>query len=430
MELEKQRLLISSLVSNRDLLALCAGIIRPSYFDPSLKKAVKFTLDYFEKYRDAPRVDTVRAETGVQLFELGEVGRAESAYISTELETHCRNKAIEEAILAGPALLQKGDFSKILDTLKAAINVGLQKDIGIDYFHNPADRLLRTLQTEARISTGIPELDDLLGGGLLRQELILFLANSGGGKSINMLNLAKNLLARGLHGAYFTLEMAEGVVSKRLDSMISRVSQIDLLKEITKVSTSIENAAKKMGRFIIKRFPENRTTVHDIRSYLTQLEQSTGFWPDFIVVDYIDIMGTTANISMDNLFIKDKFVTEEVRSLGFDYNAIVISAAQLGRGAIDAEKLTQAHIQGGMSKINTSDWSLAVVQNDLMRSVGEVYYELLKARNSAGVGKRILLKQDPVSLAVTSPSASALKVKTELKLKRGPGSDLSDLIDI
>jgi hypothetical protein len=133
---------------------------------------------------------------------------------------------------------------------------------------------------------------------------------------------------------------------------------------------------------------------------------------------------------MDNLFIKDKFVTEEVRSLGFDYNAIVISAAQLGRGAIEAEKLTQAHIQGGMSKINTSDWSMAVVQNDLMRSVGEVYYELLKARNSAGVGKRILLKQDPVSLVVTSPSAPTLKVKTELKIKRGPGSDLSDLIDI
>ena len=429
MELEKQRLLISSLASNRELLALCASMIRPSYFDASLKKSVKFLLDYFEKYRDAPKIEAVRAETGVQLFDVGEVGRAESSYISTELEVHCRNKAIEEAILAGPALLQKGDFSKILETLKSAITVGLQKDIGIDYFHSPQERLLRTLQTEARISTGIAELDELLGGGLARQELILFLANSGGGKSMNMLNLGKNLLAQGLNGAYITLEMAEGVVSKRLDSMISKVGGGNLLKEISKVSTSIENAAKKMGRFIIKRFPESRTTVHDIRSFLTQLEQSQGFRPDFIIVDYIDIMGTTANISYDNLFVKDKYVTEEVRSLGFDYDAIVISASQLGRAAIEAERLTQAHIQGGISKINTSDWALAVVQNDLMRSVGEVYYELLKARNSAGVGRRILLKSDPISLVVSSPTTPSLKVPSPVQIKKSPG-DLTDLIDI
>jgi hypothetical protein len=245
---------------------------------------------------------------------------------------------------------------------------------------------------------------------------------------MNMLNLAKNLLAQGLSGAYFTLEMGEGVVSKRLDTMISAVSATNLLKEISKVSTAIENASRKMGRFIIKRFPENRTTIHDLRAFLTQLEQSQGFRPDFIVVDYIDIMGTTANIKMDNLFVKDKYVTEEIRSLGFDYNCIMISAAQLGRGALDAEKLTQGHIQGGMSKINTSDWVLAVHQSDLMRSVGEVYYELLKARNSAGVGRRVLLKQDPVSLVVSSPTKPSLKLPASQPKK--PAGDLSDLMDI
>lgn len=402
MDIEKQRLVLSCLLSSRDLMALCSSILKPSYFDPSLKKTVRFMVEYFEKYKDIPKIQTVRAEGGVPLEDVGSIAKADVAYIADEVETFCRNRAVTEAIIAGPELLQKGDMGQIVQTLRDAISVGLQKDLGVDYFLNPEERLRKTLETNSKISTGIPELDDAIGGGIGRQELLLFAANSGGGKSMTMLNLAKNFLTQGLNGVYISLEMAEGVVSKRLDSMITKISQDSLLKEMQKAAVIIENAAGNMGKFIIKRMPENRTNVNTIRSYLQQLEQSTGFQPDFIVVDYIDIMGTTMSISYDNLFVKDKYVTEEVRSLGFDFDAIVISASQLGRSAIDAEKLNQAHIQGGISKINTSDYTVGIKQDDLMRASGEIYFEILKSRNSAGVGKRLHLGWDPISLCINS----------------------------
>lgn len=402
MELEKQKLLVSVLAGNRDLMALCSGIIKPSYFDPSLKKSVRFLKEYFEKYKDVPRAPVVRAETGLVLDEVGEINKGEMKFVSEEIETFCRNRAMTEAILSGPELIQKGDFGQVLTVLKDAISVGLVKDLGMDYFMNPEERLKNTLVTQARISTGWAELDDLTGGGLGRQELIMFAANSGGGKSMTMLNLGKNLLAQGLNGVYISLEMSESVVSKRLDSMISMIGQDNLLKEMQKVASLIEKAGGKMGKFIIKRMPENRTNINTIRSYLLQLEQATGFKPDFIIVDYIDIMGTTMSISMDNLFVKDKYVTEEVRSLGYDFDCIMISASQLGRGAIDAEKLSQAHIQGGISKINTSDYTIGIKQDDLMRASGEIYFEGLKTRNSAGTGVRKLLGWDPISLNITS----------------------------
>lgn len=402
MELEKQKLLVSVLAGNRDLMALCSGIIKPSYFDPSLKKSVRFLKEYFEKYKDVPRAPVVRAETGLVLDEVDEINKGEMKFVSEEIETFCRNRAMTEAILSGPELIQKGDFGQVLTVLKDAISVGLVKDLGMDYFMNPEERLKNTLVTQARISTGWAELDDLTGGGLGRQELIMFAANSGGGKSMTMLNLGKNLLAQGLNGVYISLEMSESVVSKRLDSMISMIGQDNLLKEMQKVASLIEKAGGKMGKFIIKRMPENRTNINTIRSYLLQLEQATGFKPDFIIVDYIDIMGTTMSISMDNLFVKDKYVTEEVRSLGYDFDCIMISASQLGRGAIDAEKLSQAHIQGGISKINTSDYTIGIKQDDLMRASGEIYFEGLKTRNSAGTGVRKLLGWDPISLNITS----------------------------
>lgn len=402
MELEKQRLVLSCIVSNRDLLALTSAIIKPSYFDPSLKKTVKFIQEYFEKYKDIPKIATVRAEGGMPLELVEGMTRADAQYVAAEIETFCREQAVIEAIQSGPELIQKGDFGKIIEHLKSAISVGLQKDMGMDYFADPEERLRQTLVTQAKISTGIPELDAALGGGVSRQELLLFAANSGGGKSMTKLNVGINFLKQGLNGVYISLEMAEGIVSKRADSMITKIGQDSLLKEISKAASLIEKAGQKMGKFIIKRMPENRTNINTIRSYLQQLEQSTGFRPDFIIIDYIDIMGTTMSISYDNLFVKDKYVTEEVRSLGFDFDCIMMSSSQLGRGAIDAEKLNQAHIQGGISKINTSDYTVGIKQDDLMRAAGEIYLEIMKSRNSDGVGKRILLGWDPVSLTIYS----------------------------
>lgn len=410
MEIEKQQLIIGAMAENRDLLALCNGIIKPSYFDPTLKKTVKFLSEYFQKYSDTPKANVIKAECGIDLPSTGKLNKAELQWIGDELEVFCRNRAMAEAIMRGPEHLQKNDYGAIMEDMKAAISVGLQKDLGIQYFENPLSRLKDTLITQARISTGIPELDAMIGGGLSRQELLLFTANSGGGKSMNMLNLAKNLLLQGYNGVYISLEMAEGVVTKRMDSMISHVGQENLLKEMTSVAAEIEKVGASAGKFYVKRMPENRTNINHIRSYIEQLRQSTGFTPDFIVIDYLDIMTSTHSISLENLFVKDKYVTEEVRSLGFDFDCMMISASQLGRGAIEAEKLTQAHIQGGISKINTADYVIGIKQDDLMRAAGEIIYDCMKSRNSGGVGTRATLGWDAISLNIVSRIAESQKL--------------------
>jgi len=421
MELEKQRLVLSLIASNRDLMALCSAIMKPSYFDPSLKKTVKFMGEYFAQYKDVPKVQTIRAETGSILDAAETITRADIEYVSKEVESFCQQQAAVEALVKGSELVQKGEYGKIIELFKEAVSVGLIKDSGIDYFKDPKERMEKTLITDARIPTGWQELDDAIGGGLGRQELILFAANSGGGKSMTMLNLGRNLLARGLNGVYVSLEMAEGVVSKRLDSMITHIAQENLLKELEKAAAAVSAASENMGRLFIKRMPENRTNINTIRAYITQLEQQHGFRPDFIIVDYVDIMGTTQQISSDNLFVKDKYVTEEIRSLGFDFDCIMISASQLGRSAIEAEKLNQGHIQGGISKINTSDYTVAIKQDDLMRASGEINFEILKARNGTGVGKRIFLGWDPISLLIKSLKSKA----GGLALKRKAAPTLS-----
>lgn len=305
MEIDKQKMLVSYLLSDQDLFATCHGIVKPSFFDPSVKRLVSFSQEYFEKYKQVPSQEVVKAETGMDIPKKT-LTKAEVKYASDEVERFCKNKAMEAMILGAPKLLHEGDFGKIEMNMKAAISVSLNRDLGLDYFNNPELRLKKLLDSTRLIPTLWTEVDEVLGGGVGRQELLLFAANSGVGKSITMLNLSVNLLMQGLNGIYFTLELSEEVVAKRMDSMITGIGQQDIFKNINKISHDLEQIKDQMGKFYVKRFPESSTNANHLRAYIKEFEAVNGFLPDFIVIDYLDLMTTNHKIPADNLFIKDK----------------------------------------------------------------------------------------------------------------------------
>ena len=414
MDIEKQRLLVTQLLSDHDLFATCHSIVKANYFDPTIKKIVLFSQNYFEKYKTVPSSEIVKAETGIELATKS-LSQDQVKYAADQVEEFCKNKAIENAILGAPSLLQNGNFGKIETSLKEALSVGLNRNLGTDYFKDPELRLNKLLDGSSFIKTGWDDLDFILEGGVGRQELLLFGANSGVGKSVIMLNLALNLLIQRLNGIYFSFELAESVVAKRLDSMLTSIPQGKIAENIHKIASEIEERRSSLGKFFIKRLPESTTTANKIRTYVKEFGYTHGYLPDFMVLDYLDLMTTSQNIPLDNLFVKDKYVAEEVRALGFEFDCLMITASQLGRAALDAPHIHQGHIQGGISKINTADNFIAIIQNDQHRANGEYWFELGKTRNANGVGKKILLRWDSQSLRVSNN-------KQPLTLKRGSGS--------
>jgi replicative DNA helicase len=416
MDLEKQKLLLQCLLSSPDLFARCSAILKPDYFDAALKKSVNFALAFFEQYHIVPKLEIMKAETGFNSEHIS-LDKQELKFVADEIEHFCREQAARLTILQAPKLMEKGDMMGVLEMMKQAVTISLLRDLGLDYFKDIESRLLGELENPPLISSGWKDVDAKLGY-LERQTLLLFSANSGVGKSISMANLAVNLLQQGLNGIYFTLEMSESRIAKRFDSMISGVSQAEILKNIGVVANTIEGASVKMGNLYVKRLPESTTNANHIRAYLKEFEQTNGFIPDFIVVDYLDLMASTRNVSAENLFIKDKYVAEELRAIGFEYDCLVITASQLGRGAIEAEKITQAHVQGGISKVQTADAMIAIVQTEAMKAAGEYIFEYLKTRNSDGVGKKTVLRWNPLTLRVTDLDVQPeFKIDTSVKNK-------------
>lgn len=326
----KQKIILELLLANQDLFARCNSIIKPSYFDASLKKGVSYLQTHFEKYRELPSPIILKAETGLGA-DIHALSKGEQDYVADEIEVFCRNKAVEEAIYAGPDLLEKGDYETIWQKIREAAQISLNRDLGLSYFENPAARLHDLANNSPYLLSGWTEFDELVGG-VAKQEIVLFAAASGVGKSIVMSNLAINLVRQGYRGVYITLELADRVVGKRLDSMVTGINQKEILFNIDEVADKVLAFKQKTGGDLyVKRMPETITTANHIRAYLKEFQQSQGYTPDFVIVDYLDLMMSNRNVSLENVWLADKFKSEELRAVGAEFDLAMITASQLGR---------------------------------------------------------------------------------------------------
>jgi len=407
----KQRLLLRYLISSPDLFAITNPIIKSEYFDPEVRKATKFIQSYYNEYRALPDSDQIHAETSVDL-QPTDVSGDKYAYCVTEVEQFCKRKAMEHAVLQSVGLIEKEDYGSVEALIRNAVTVGITKSLGLDYYEDPLTRLERLRNTALPISTGWKAVDDVCGGGWNRGDLIIFSANSGGGKSVTMENWADRMNNQGYNGIYFSFELNEDLISKRHDSIVTGIHQAEVLMRYKEVAAAVVNARGKKGHLQIKHM--NSPTPNDLRAFLKEYELKFKRRPDFIVVDYIAGMRSDEKIDSNDVYTKDKYVSEALRAIASEYNAIVATASQQNRDAIDKLELNQGNIAGGISKVDTCDVYISIVMTDAMRASGDMMFQFLKTRSSDGVGKNVHLSWDPKTLRVSdSTKDNVISLKSE-----------------
>jgi replicative DNA helicase len=186
----------------------------------------------------------------------------------------------------------------------------------------------------------------------------------------------------------------------RIDSMMTNTSSKEIFKDIDTVEMKVKMMQKKAGGLQIKYMPA-QSTVNDIRAYLKELQVKTGKKVDFLCVDYLDlIMPVSAKVSPNDLFVKDKYVSEELRNLAKELNVLFVTASQLNRAAVEEIEFDHSHISGGISKINTADNVFGIFTSRAMRERGRYQIQLMKTRSSAGVGQKVDLEFDLETLRI------------------------------
>ena len=375
-------------------------------FDRSLKSAAEFIKTHCANHNTMPTFEQINAVCKTDLQPAPGLNEDHYNWFLDEFEGFTKQKELERAILKAADLLEKGDYSPVEKLIKDAVQISLTKDMGTDYFADPRARLMRIKDNNGQVSTGWLTLDKLLYGGFNRGELNIFAGGSGSGKSLFMQNIAVNWMLLGLNGVYITLELSEELTSMRIDSMLANISSKDIFKEIDAVDMKIRMVGKRAGNLQIKYMPA-QSTVNDIRAYLKELQIKTGQKLDFVMLDYMDLlMPVSAKVSPSDLFVKDKYVAEEVRNLAKELQMLLVTASQLNRSAVEEIEFDHSHISGGISKINTADNLFGIFTSRAMREHGRYQLQCMKTRSSSGVGQKIELEFDIDTLRIRDATES------------------------
>jgi replicative DNA helicase len=269
------------------------------------------------------------------------------------------------------------------------VNFADDEDLGSDFddaeSHSQDSSLFK-------IKSGFDTIDYMLGGGWDQSTLNLLMAQTSGGKSLWMQNLAVKSANFGYNVLYITLEMSERKVMKRLGSMrlkipINDYDEVSKNSELIKKKIeSLKNVGdgdlfeKKLGKIITKFWAAGTATINDFDNYLQKLKEKRGIKVDLVVVDYITLIATPKG-SNDNLYTKGKHLAEGLRAIAAKWKVPVISAIQVAKDAWNAADITLEQIPESKAIAETADTFFCIIRTEEMRRQNLYRFKLLKQRD-------------------------------------------------
>jgi replicative DNA helicase len=373
---------LGALLTQRQFLINIIDSLDAEYFESSAHKwIVEYIQKYFSQYHTTPTVETMSIEVKKienEVLRISIVEALKDAYkmsdqsdlewVEAEFSSFCRNQQVKTAILNSVQLLEMNDFDSILQLISKAVRSGEDKTVGLDY----------NLDIEARyreddrncIPFPWPVFNEMTQGGYGKGDLVLVFGNPGGGKSWVVTAMGAYAAALGFNVVHYSLELGEGYVGKRYDSVFSGIP-VDKLKDHRKEVDEIVGKVK--GKVIIKEYPPKRASFDTIDAHLQQLEHQNDFKPDLIIIDYLDYMRTKGRKERKDE-IDDVYVA--AKAFGKEKGIPVISPSQANRGAAKSDIIEGDNAAGSYEKIMIGDIiiSLARKRKDKIEGTGKFHF--------------------------------------------------------
>jgi replicative DNA helicase len=321
-------------------------------------------------------------------------------YVMAQLDTFVRRQSLRSVAIDLAKSLQR-DTEESLEEAEKLIAGVRQSSLAL---FDPGTRLSDPLRALAFLDianesfpTGIPELDKR-GFGPTRKELWLFIGNVKAGKSWALTHLAKMALVHHLKVCHITLEMSEARCSQRyfqaLTALAKRGEMLNtthferdslgricafkqgmvrpkLALDDPDIRRKLEawmssEATRLLSNVMVKQFPTNGLTVHQLLGYLENLEATERFVPDLLVIDYPDLMKldkANYRLALDELY-------KDIRGIAVSRNIAVAVVSQSHRKAVGAKTIGAENVAEAYSKIAHADVIITYTQTDDERKLG------------------------------------------------------------
>jgi replicative DNA helicase len=256
--------ILSSLLSDRIFLQQMYDILKPEMFDSEANEwIVTKTLHHFDNFSQLPTLDVFKNEVDKVerdvlkqsiVDNLKQVWNGlesdDLEYVKEQSLEFCKNQTFKNAILESVDLLSDGKFDIIKSKIDDAMKAGQDTDIGHEYKENIVERYESTVRNV--VPSGWDAIDELVDGGFGKGELIMFAAPPGIGKSWALVNVGMAAAKAGKTVVHYTLELNEGYVGQRYDSVLTGIAVPNLKFNLDDVRSQVENLS---GDIVVKHWP-------------------------------------------------------------------------------------------------------------------------------------------------------------------------------
>ena len=377
-----QRKVIGALMTDQKFVVNVRDVIKLEYFNSQAHKwIVQKILDYFDAFHTVPTLavlqiefkkidnDVLKVAVREELKYSYEVSTDDLQFVKEEFLAFCRNQEMKNAILESADKLKQEDYEGIRALIEKALKAGQEKDAGLNYKKDVEARYRDDYRPT--IPTPWQTLSDLFSGGFGPGDLFLIFGSPGGGKSWLCIDIAAEAAKLGYNVFYYTLELSEKYVSRRIDAAMTGYCVDDLREHRAEVDKMVEELP---GNIIIKEYAPKSATISTIKAHVQQCIED-GIRPDLIIIDYIDYLKPSSKVryserkdEVDDVYIGSKALAKELQ-------VPVLSPSQVNRMGAKDTVVEGDKAAGSYDKMMVADgsFSLSRTKEDKVLGTGRIH---------------------------------------------------------
>ena len=406
MNIEREKIILRNIQYNELFARKVIPFIKEEYFLQDDERLFFSRLyAYFIQYNKLPTMEAMVIDINSQVkvpqptvdgalklvedFNANKSEPIDDVWLLDQTEEFCKDQALYLATMEIVQIQSSTDKNARLTRtaipaiMQKALAVSFDTNVGHNYLEGFDARYDFYTQKSHKVPTHLATINMVTNGGPPRKTLNCVAAQTNAGKSILLCDLAANYMRMGYNVIYFTMEMEEMKISQRIDAnlMDLDINQID--DKISKEQWA-ERAngvkSKCKGRLIVKEYPTSSANASHFRYALQELKQKQNFVPDVILVDYINICASVRYKNAAESYGYMKGVTEELRGLMVEFNAVGWTGVQFNRGGMNNSDADMTNLSESMGIAHTLDFLIALIIDDDMIAAGQVMFKQLKSR--------------------------------------------------
>lgn len=353
--------LIHALIVDHRFAAQMVGVLKLEFFSLlHLRKIAQGIFDYHRTHQSFPSfqfckdilfksADDLCRQKIERFFTatFPSFPQGEVPFIQASALEFCKKQSLLSALEKAVYLADAMKFDEILGLVQNALTAGSVANLGHEYETSLKERLIDELRVP--IPTPWPMVNKITKGGLSAGEFGVIMAPTGVGKTHALVEIAAAAAKDGKTVCYCHYEMTSVSIGKRIDAAISGIRFDDLHLHENVVQQHLDALP---GKIRIKRFKASETTAGTIRNHIAQLKMA-GIFPDLLIVDYADIMKSSAKY--DSRRAEEESIYVELHDLAEELHIPIWSASQSNRASLDVEVITLQHISECFAKSQTTD---------------------------------------------------------------------------